>query len=107
MEKIKMYPSREGIKITVLKKLFHHDLIKKYTDTKDWTACQHFEVGQEFIVSKDTPWEMPAGFCCWAWSDIQKMVWGMARGGPNLFVTCCTDGYRPVVFKLEKLENSR
>ena len=30
---------------------------------------------------------------------------GMARGGPNVFVTCCTDGYRPVLFLLEKLRD--
>jgi uncharacterized repeat protein (TIGR04076 family) len=46
---------------------------------------------------------MPEGFCGWAWADIQDKVWGMARGGANVFVTCCTDGYRPVIFKLEKL----
>jgi len=45
----------------------------------------------------------PERFFGWAWSDIEKRVWGMARGGPNVFVTCCTDGYRPVVFLLEKV----
>jgi uncharacterized repeat protein (TIGR04076 family) len=45
---------------------------------------------------------MPEGFCGWAWADIQKLVYGMARGGQKVFVTCCTDGYRPVVFKLER-----
>lgn len=46
---------------------------------------------------------MPEGFCGWAWADMQKLVYGMARGGQDVFVTCCTDGYRPVVFKLEKV----
>ena len=44
------------------------------------------------------------GFCGWAWADIEKLVYGMARGGNDVFVTCCTDGYRPVVFKLEKVK---
>jgi len=59
---------------------------------------------QEFVVKGNNPWQMPKGFCGWAWADIQKMVWGMARGGPKQFMTCCTDGYRPVVFKLERIE---
>ena len=47
---------------------------------------------------------MPEGFCGWAWADIQKTVYGMARGGRKQFVTCCTDGYRPVVFLLEQIQ---
>ena len=92
------------VKITVLKKLFHHEFVDKYAaQPEKWRPCDHFELGQEFITSLKAPWEMPAGFCGWAWADIQKLVYGMARGGQDVFVTCCTDGYRPVVFKLEKL----
>lgn len=98
-----MFPSRHQVKITVLRKLFHEDLVERYTDSDGWAPCSHFEVGQEFVVSAATPWDMPEGFCGWAWADMQQKVWGMARGGPNVFVTCCTDGYRPVVFLLEKL----
>ena len=100
----KMFPGRSSVKITVLKRLFHKDLVDQYTDNpQDWESCQHFKEGQEFSVSEKTPWDMPPGFCGWAWADMQKIVWGMARGGPNVFVTCCTDGYRPVIFKLEKI----
>ncbi len=97
-----MFPPKNSVKITVIRKLFHKDLVEKYTDKGNWTQCSHFEIGQEFRASEAKPWGMPDGFCGWAWADIQKIVWGMARGGPNVFVTCCTDGYRPVVFLLEK-----
>ena len=100
---VKMYPSQHKVKITVVKKTLNEDLIEKYTDTGDWGMCSVFEEGQEFIVSENTPWQAPEGFCGWAWGDIVQRVWGMARGGPNVFVTCCTDGYRPVMFLLEKL----
>ena len=83
------------VRITVMKKLFHEELVKEY-DT-------HFEVGQVFETSLESPWEMPAGFCGWAWADLQKLVYGMARGGQETFVSCCTDGYRPVVFLLERI----
>ena len=63
-----MFPSRHRVKITVLRKLLHEDLVEKYTDSNAWTPCTHFEVGQEFVVSAATPWDMPEGFCGWAWA---------------------------------------
>jgi len=48
--------------------------------------------------------------CSWAWCDIHKYVVTLARGGnflgvkPGIFVTCCTDGFRPVFFKLKRIE---
>ena len=92
------------VKITVLRKLVHQDFVNKYAvKPESWAACSVFEEGQEFMASKEQPWVMPEGFCGWAWADIQKLVYGMARGGNDVFVTCCTDGYRPVIFKLEKI----
>ena len=92
------------VRITVLKKHFHKEFIEKYAaDPENWTECKHFVFGQEFVTKKEAPWDMPEGFCGWAWADMQKLVYGMARGGQDVFVTCCTDGYRPVVFKLEKI----
>lgn len=96
-----------AVRITVLRKLFHQDLVDKYAAHPErWGPCACFEEGAEFVTAKDKPWEMPEGFCGWAWADIQKLVYGMARGGQEVFVTCCTDGYRPVVFKLEKLRDA-
>lgn len=97
--------SAYSVRITVQKKLFHEDMIQQYTDEPDkWQPCTVFEVGQEFIISADEPWEKPDGFCGWAWADMQKLIYGMSRGGRERFVTCCTDGYRPVVFLLERIE---
>ncbi len=53
---------------------------------------------------------MPDGFCSWAWTDIQKYVLTLARGGnmigskPGMTVACCSDGYRPVVFLLRRVK---
>ena len=96
---------KHRVKITVMKKHFHQDLVRDFAANPDsWTSCSHFEIGDEFITDLDRPWDMPAGFCGWAWADIQKTVYGMARGGRKQFVTCCTDGYRPVVFLLEQIQ---
>ena len=93
------------VKITVVKKTFNEDLLEECAlDPKVWSICSHFNVGDEFMVDKIKPWEMPVGFCGWAWNDIHKLVLAMARGGFDLFLTCCTDGYRPVLFRLEKIK---
>jgi len=94
------------VRITVLKRLRHEDLLEEYADHL-WEPCERLEVGQQFISEGAN---MPEGFCSWAWSDIQKYVLTLARGGnligarPGVFVTCCTDGFRPVVFALERIE---
>jgi len=96
---------KNRVKITVVKKIFNKELAKLYTyDPSSWHECTHFNVGDEFVTSKDAPWDMPEGFCGWAWADIQKLVYGIARGGQPCFVTCCTDGYRPVFFLLENID---
>jgi len=53
---------------------------------------------------------MPPSFCSWAWADIQRDVAHLAIGGDfpwikqrGIMITCCTDGLRPVVFKLERI----
>ena len=103
----KLTIEKNRVRITVLKKYFHKEFIEKYAAYPEgWTECRHFEVGQEFVTSIEAPWELPEGFCGWAWGDIQKLVYGMARGGQDVFVTCCTDGYRPVIFKLEKIKEN-
>ncbi|MBM4044247.1 MAG: TIGR04076 family protein [Planctomycetes bacterium] len=72
--------------------------------------CERLEDGQVF-VSKGA--NMPEGFCSWAWADIQKYVLTLGRGGNLIgakhgtFVTCCTDGYRPVFFLVERMEEQR
>jgi uncharacterized repeat protein (TIGR04076 family) len=71
--------------------------------------CELFQEGQEFVT--DVFKNMPQGFCPWAWNDIYKnlVVLGVGVGSellykePNVVVACCSDGLRPVVFKLERL----
>ncbi len=92
------------VRITVIKKIFNEEFIEDCAaHPETWTACTHFEVGDVFVTDMKEPWQMPEGFCGWAWADIQRTVYGMARGGQDIFLTCCTDGYRPVIFKLEKI----
>ncbi len=94
------------VRITVLKRLLHKDMLEKYADSH-WEPCDRFHEGEEFVSEHLI---MPQGFCSWAWSDIEKCVMTLARGGnflgvkPGTFVTCCTDGFRPVIFGLERVQ---
>jgi len=94
------------VKITVLKRLVLSDLDKYKREPS--VACNLFENGQEFVSENI---QMPKGFCSWAWADIQRDVAVLALNGTfywvkdeNIGISCCTDGFRPVVFKLERIE---
>jgi uncharacterized repeat protein (TIGR04076 family) len=69
--------------------------------------CSKFKEGQEFIV--DCCGEMPEGFCSWAWRDIYKDLSVLQYGGDypwtneGEMVTCCTDGIRPVSFRMTRI----
>ena len=56
---------------------------------------------------------MPEGFCAWAWADIRKDILTVVIGGnmpglrqPGTIITGCTDWFRPVIFKVERVENA-
>ena len=93
------------VRITVLERSINPEYLKEYTKT-DWEPCERLSVGQQFVSIRCN---MPDGFCSWAWADIQKYVMTLARGGnflgvrDGVFITCCTDGFRPVFFMLERI----
>jgi uncharacterized repeat protein (TIGR04076 family) len=89
-----------GVKITVLKRGFEKEIIDQLkTGTK--SACTRFSDGQEFTVKSQ--WSMPEKFCEWAWADIRTYI-PMVLGQGNRIAVCCTDGFRPVFFKIERIE---
>lgn len=98
-------------KITVLKRNFFKKISNEYVanELKPYKPCEVFKEGQIFIT--DVFSGIPAGFCTWAWNDIYKVLIGFIADGnfgmwyinKNTSITCCTDGVRPVVFKIEKI----
>ena len=100
-------------KITVLRKTLHEDLASEYVQ-RETGLCEAFEIGQEFIV--ESPTKQPEAFSCgWAWNDIHRGLLTLMQGGnfgstwkwtktDDTMITCCTDGIRPVIFKLEVFE---
>ena len=63
------------VKITVLKKVQHQDLLDEYLSPEakesGFGICTAFEVGEEIILNG---MNYPEGFCHWAWADIQRDV---------------------------------
>ena len=99
-------------KITILKRTINQDLIDEYIDDtyKDIGPCECFRDGQEFVIDPSSG--VPEDFCCWAWADIRKDILTVAMGGdmpgirqPGTVITGCTDWFRPVIFKVERMEN--
>lgn len=94
------------LKITVLRREFYEDLVAEYAAQPTYSRCGRYEDGQEFIVD---PYTMPEGFCPWAWADIHREIIAMSHDAvypwfkENAIIACCTDGLRPVVFKIEKI----
>ena len=101
------------VKITVVKRALHQDLIDNYIKKDRYPdgfgACSLWAEGQEFVI-EGFP-EMPDDFPCdWAWADIQRDV-AMVLFGANLpwmagegkALTCCSDGFRPVSFLIERI----
>ena len=96
-------------KITVLKRMINKDLADEYLKDDDLKVCDAFSDGQEFIA--EGPFKAPEGFCQWAWADIRGNILAVATGGgfpwmkqDGAMIACCTDGLRPVIFKLEGME---
>ena len=105
--------ARPSVRITVIKKMVNMKTRKLHAANYDpenpqTEPCQNFEVGQSWIVDA----QAPADFCHWAWADIHADItmiqWGGNPGyiGPdNTMISCCCDGFNPVVFKLERVED--
>jgi len=96
------------VKITVVARLKPGPIFNELAAGTVASECERSKVGTEYI-SKGI--NMPEGFCSWAWADIQRDVAHLAMGGDfpwiskkGLMVSCCTDGLRPVVFKLERIQ---
>ncbi len=93
-------PEVKGLRITVLKHGVQPDFQKiRGEEIKPCTAVRD---GQEFVIEK--PWIKPEGMCDWAWGDMRPSLpyvfsgmWGKQT------VVCCTDGFRPVFFKIEQI----
>ena len=100
------------IKITVVRKASYPDLMAQY-ENPIAHACDVQE-GQAWIACNA---EKPDGFCDSAWQSICYFVESLAKGGGNFYdgwmkdpysaMISCNDGFRPVSFYLQALEDEK
>ena len=98
-------------KITVMKTARYDDLIEKYENPIEH-ACD-LKVGDTWVSSGA---RRPNGFCESAWESISPFVLELAKGGGNFYdgwmkneksaMISCNDGFRPVSFLIETLDES-
>jgi uncharacterized repeat protein (TIGR04076 family) len=96
------------VKITVMRAVRHDDLIAAYENPMEH-PCD-MRVGQVFIANG---WNRPKGLCLSAWESMSPFVMTLAHGGTNIYngwmknprsaMISCNDGFRPVSFLLEAL----
>ena len=98
------------IKITAIRKTEYKDLIKLYENPIEHTC--DVKIGQVFISENG---EKPSDLCESAWESMEKFVKELANGGGNFFdgwmknpksaMISCNDGFRPISFYIEVIEN--
>lgn len=97
------------VKITVLKTEFYKELAEKYGKA-ELGPCLAMKEGDVFYADV----KCPEGFCNTAWNCIYQYVFAIANGAgkdgffyndwtrePGVAISCCNDGFRPVIFKIE------
>ena len=98
------------VKITAVRRTCYPDLIEKYENPIEH-ACE-VEIGMTW-VSVDG--QKPEGFCTAAGEGIAPFAKTLAEGGGNFYdgwmkdpytaMLSCNDGFRPVSYYLEALED--
>ena len=96
-------------RITVMRMASYPDLSEKYENSLEH-ACD-MQLGQVFITDG---WRKPEGFCDSAWDSLSPFVMTLAYGGEDIYngwmknkksvMVSCNDGFRPVSFYVEALE---
>lgn len=93
-----------------MKKVCHEDLIARYENPIE-NACDMVE-GAVFIAEG---WKRPEGLCESAWESMSPFVMGLAHGAEDFYngwmknkksvMISCNDGFRPVSFLIEVIED--
>ena len=96
-------------RITVMRMTQYEDLMAQYENPISH-ACD-MKVGQVFIANGCT---RPEGFCQSAWDTLSPFVLAPSHGAENFYdgwmrnpkpaMLSCNDGFRPVSFLLEALD---
>lgn len=96
-------------RITVMRMASYPDLSAQYENPLDH-PCD-LSQGQVFLANG---WQKPEGLCQSAWDSMSPFVLALSHGGEGLYggwmknprsaMISCNDGFRPVSFLIEALE---
>ena len=96
-------------RITVMRMARYQDLMERYENPMEH-PCDLRE-GQVFIANG---WQRPEGLCLSAWETMSPFVLALSHGAEDLYqgwmknkksvMLSCNDGFRPVSFLVEALE---
>lgn len=96
-------------RITVMRIARYEDLMERYENPMDH-PCDLRE-GQVFVANG---WQRPEGLCLSAWETMSPFVLALSHGAEDFYqgwmrnkksaMLSCNDGFRPVSFLLEALE---
>lgn len=102
----------KNVKITAIRKACYPDLMAQYENPITHTC--DVEEGMIWICVNG---EKPEGFCDSAWDSVSSFVRTLAQGGGNFYdgwmknphsaMISCNDGFRPVSFYLETVEEAQ
>ena len=97
------------VKLTVMRMASYPDLMAEYENPISH-ACD-MTLGQVFLANG---WQRPEGFCLSAWDTVSPFVLALSHGGADFYdgwmknpksaMISCNDGFRPVSFLLEALD---
>ena len=97
------------VRLTVKRIARYDDLIAEYENPIEH-ACE-MQPGQVFTANG---WRKPDGFCDSAWDTVSQFVLALSHGAEDFYdgwmknkksaMLSCNDGFRPVSFLLEALD---
>lgn len=92
-----------------MRKVLHADLAAQYENPIEH-ACDMTE-GAVYVANG---WQKPEGLCDSAWENMSPFVMALAHGGSNFYdgwmknpksaMISCNDGFRPVSFLIEAMD---
>ncbi len=105
-------------RITVLETMVFPEYQEKYLADPKSGPCPCFKKGDTFLLKRtreqDDFYRMLDGrFCSEAWDAISRYVYTALQGGSimhgwtndeRMMIACCSDGTRPVIFKIERID---
>ncbi len=99
----------KNVKITAVRKADYKDLQSMYENVIEHTC--DLEEGMTWVSLEG---KKPEGMCDEAWKSMREFVEALARGEGNFFdgwmknpysaMISCNDGFRPVSFLIESIE---